>query len=110
MAGTGFHSIVAKHAPIPQFVTIGITPWQSALKFRLLTVAILGTFLRCNPHMIFFFKAIRGLNTVARCTMVRDIHLCAVCHNRVKSSTSHFTPKAPLFAAPRIFLCATLQV
>jgi hypothetical protein len=70
---TGFHSVVANRAPIPRLATTGITPWptalkciafatkgithgQSALKFRLLTVAICGT--------IIFFVTIRCLNTV----------------------------------------------
>jgi hypothetical protein len=61
MAGTGFNSVVENRAPVLQFSTAGITPWQTALKFRLLTVAIRGTinlfvaicdtifFLRDNP-------------------------------------------------------------
>jgi hypothetical protein len=71
MAGTGtrFQSVVTNRAPIPQFATTGIpiskllsnelrfattatTPWQSALKYRLMNVAIRGT--------IIFFVAIRG--------------------------------------------------
>jgi hypothetical protein len=42
MAWTGFHSFAAYHAPKTQFAMTGITPWQTALKYRLLTVAILG--------------------------------------------------------------------
>jgi hypothetical protein len=53
-----------------------ITPWQSALKFTLLTI---------------FFVAIRGLNTI-----VRGTHLSAVCRNRVNSSTSNFISTVPL--------------
>jgi hypothetical protein len=43
MAGTVFHPFVANRAQIPPFATTGKTPWQSALKFRLLTVAIRET-------------------------------------------------------------------
>jgi hypothetical protein len=37
---------------IPQFATTGITPWQSALKFRLLTVAIRSTVIFCVQSAI----------------------------------------------------------
>jgi hypothetical protein len=71
MAGTGFQSFVANRAQIPRFATTGIPPWQSALKFRLLTVAIRGTniFVVAIRVTIFFFVAIRGLNTATyHCT------------------------------------------
>jgi hypothetical protein len=60
MEGTGIQSFVAFRAQIPRFAKTGITPWQTALKFRILAVAIRGTNI--------FFLAIRGLNTT-------------VCHN-----------------------------
>jgi hypothetical protein len=40
--GTGFHSVLANRAQIPRFAKTVITPWQTALKFRFLTVAICG--------------------------------------------------------------------
>jgi hypothetical protein len=54
MAGTSFLSVLANRAQIPllRFATTGITPWQSALKCRLLTVAI--------HDAIIFFVAIRS--------------------------------------------------
>jgi hypothetical protein len=102
-----FYSFVATRAPILRFARKGktpwqtalnctavcqqqrIAPWQSALKFRLLTLAIRCTFI--------FFVAIRGkiIFFVAIC----GTHLSAVCHNRVKTGTSHFTLASPLFAA-----------
>jgi hypothetical protein len=73
MEGTGIQSFLAFFAQIQRFAKTGITPWQtalkgtavchnrnSALKFRILAVAICGTNI--------FFSAIRGLNTV-------------ICHN-----------------------------
>jgi hypothetical protein len=60
MAGAGIRSFAKFRGQIPRFAKAGITPWQTALKFRILAVAIRGT----NN----FFLAIRGLNT-------------AVCHN-----------------------------
>jgi hypothetical protein len=50
--GNGFHCVLANRAQIPRFAKTGITPWQTALKFGLLTVAICG--------MNIFLLAIRG--------------------------------------------------
>jgi hypothetical protein len=103
MASILFHSVVANRAPIPgfasnrltpckpfssvlRFATIGMTHWQSALKFRLLTVAICGT--------IIFFVAIPDLNTVVY-DMVCGTQLSAVYHKESKSSTSHFISTIP---------------
>jgi hypothetical protein len=109
MAGIRFHSFVANISPIARFAMTGITPWQTALKCTadchnknnplaicthiliLLTVAI------CN--MTIFFVTIRGT------------HLRAVCHNRVKSNTSHFTSTVPPPVHSAVsFWCVTLQV
>jgi hypothetical protein len=48
----GFHFFVANSASIPRFAPTGITPWKSAFKFRLLSVATRGT--------ILFYVTIRG--------------------------------------------------
>jgi hypothetical protein len=63
-------------------------------------VAIRGT--------IIFLVAIRG----SRFAMVHGTYLSAVCHNKGKSSTSHFTSTVSLFAAPylfvaRLYMCKT---
>jgi hypothetical protein len=49
-----------------RFATKETTPWQSALKFRLLTMAIRNIiiFFMAIRSMIIFFVAIRGLNTM----------------------------------------------
>jgi hypothetical protein len=76
----------------------GNSPWQSAFKLGLLTLAI--------RDRIIFFVAILHLNTAVCHGQRYHTHLSAVCHNRVKSSTgtSHFTSTAPLFAAQYRYL------
>jgi hypothetical protein len=82
--------------------TTGITPWQSALKFRLLTVAIRDTniFFLAIRGMIIFFVAIRGQIFFLA---ILNTHLSADCHNRVKSSACHFLSTVPLFALFPLF-------
>jgi hypothetical protein len=56
-------------------IASGITPWQSALQFKLLTVAIHST--------IIFFVAIRGLNTTV-CHV--PCHVPAILHRQFDAS------------------------
>jgi hypothetical protein len=67
--------------------------WQSALKFRLLTLAIRSAAI--------FIVTIRGLH--AAVCQPRVKHLSAEFSNRVKSSSSHFTSRDRLFEAMYIF-------
>jgi hypothetical protein len=84
MAAAGFLSFLENRARLPRFATTGITPWQTALNCT------------ADCH--------NKNNPLAICSKIRGTQLSAVCHTRVKSSTSHFTSNVPLFAAPyRIF-------
>jgi hypothetical protein len=85
MAGTGIQLFVAFRAQIPRFSTTEITPWQSALKFRILAVAIRGTNI--------FFLAIRGINT-------------AVCHNP-RYTFERGLPQQSEIQYPRLYKCKT---
>jgi hypothetical protein len=79
MAGTGIQLFVAFRAQIPRF------PWQSALKFRILAVAIRDTNI--------FFLAIRGINT-------------AVCHNP-RYTFERGLPQQSEIQYPRLYKCKT---
>jgi hypothetical protein len=98
MAGTGFHSFVVNCAPILQFSTTGMTPWQTTLKSTAvwhyrnnplaicsqilrLTLAIRGTiiFFVAIRITIIFFMTICGQNNCY--AMVSITHLTAVFSN-----------------------------
>jgi hypothetical protein len=112
---------VVNHAPIPRFAITGLPLGKISQvqyttvchnrnntlaicsQIKLLTVAIRGTiiFLVPNCGMIILFMTIRS--KIFFFMANRGMHLSAVCHNRVKSTTSHFTSTVLLFAAPYIF-------
>jgi hypothetical protein len=125
--GTGFHSIAIFRTLILQIATLIITPWQSfpshcglptpalrpntnhaessglwqsALKFRLLTLAI--------SSMTISSVAIRGAHTAVCQHRVKN--LSAEFINRVRSSPRHFTSRGHLFEASYIFDAQFLQV
>jgi hypothetical protein len=100
MAGTGIQSFVAFRVQIPRFATTGITPWQSALKFRLLAVAIRGTNI--------FLLAIRGLNT-ANCHNPRYTFERGLPQQSEIQYPPFYIDSPPVRGAVS-FKCATLQV
>jgi hypothetical protein len=121
MVGSGFHSIANSRALMPRFATKIISPrqtafqctadcqrsalrpntnhaeslrlWQSALKLRLLTLAI--------SSMAIFIVAIRGVH--AAFCQHRVKNWSAEFSYRVKSSPRHFTSSNRLFEASHIF-------
>jgi hypothetical protein len=87
-AGIGFQSFVANCAPIQRFATIEITPWKSAIKFRLLAVAIRGTilFLVCIPRSEYRGMQLSAVQILARFTTTEwNMY-----------STSHYTSTVPV--------------
>jgi hypothetical protein len=110
MAGTGFHSVVANRAKmwtadhgipwyivdcheennhIPRVVTVKSTTFESRLP---------RGYSCCGKTRYIWERIAKVLFQLWQTAVLES-----VCHNRVKSSTSHFTSTVPLFVVPYVF-------